>query len=617
MQFIKEGKKLKFFYDSKKLSCKSPFGCIKQAEKCTFNVFAEKGIFIHNVYLVLEGDGKVFEKELSYSGENEEYQFFSAEISVENKGLYFYFFRMISEQGKECFYKEKDQKWQMTVYDRDFAVPEDFEGSIMYQIFPDRFFSFGKTDLSGKLSPYTIHQSTDECPVYYPDENGVVRNCDFFGGNFKGIEKKLPYIKSLGVSVIYLNPIFKAYSNHRYDTCDYKETDPMLGTKEDFKALCHKAHSMGIKIILDGVFSHTGSNSIYFDKEKIFGSGATQGEKSPYFNWYTFYDFPHSYESWWGIDTLPCVKEMEKSYCDYIIRDEDSVVRHWLRLGADGFRLDVADELPDEFIALFRKVLKEEKKDALLIGEVWEDASNKISYGKVRKYFSHGELDSVMNYPFRSYIIDYAKGNMSSREFSKSLMTICENYPKEVINCLMNSLSTHDTARIINVLSGCSMDMPRDKKALYTLTDIELSLALDRLTLSVALLFILPGCPCIYYGDEAGMEGFEDPFNRRFFPWGRENEFCLELYKAFSEIRNTNPCLKNGTFCAQSQGDVLSITREKDESEVKMVVNKGEDPLHFKCGKVLFLCGGQNLGDEVILKKDGFVIFKNMLQKEK
>lgn len=356
-------------------------------------------------------------------------------------------------------------------------------------------------------------------------------------------------------------------------------------------------------------------DSIYFDKEKIFGGGAVSAKESPYFNWYTFYDYPHSYESWWGIDTLPCVKEMEKTYLDYIIRDDDSVIKHWLRLGADGFRLDVADELPDEFIALIRKTLKEEKEDAVLIGEVWEDASNKVSYGKVRKYFSHGELDSVMNYPFRNFIVDYAKGSISSLEFCENIMTICENYPKEVIHSLMNSLSTHDTARIINVLSGCSMDMPKEKKANYTLKESELAIALDRLTLSVALLFILPGCPCIYYGDEIGMQGFEDPFNRRYFSWGKENKFCLELYKTFSEIRNSNSCLKDGEISLSFDDNVLYITRKNEKNRIEMIVSKKSEPMFLRCDNVLFCHGANALGDGVLLKKDGFVISKKQLQK--
>ena len=606
---------MEFFYDSKDLSCKKPFGCIKAGEKCSINVFLQNKIFIHRVLMLMESDEKCFEIPLEYAGENEKHQIFSAEFSTDDTGLYFYHFCVISEKGKEHFFKEENKKWQITVYDKDFSVPEDFCAGVMYQIFPDRFFSHGKTDLSKKLVPYTIHKNTDECPEYFPDEKGIVKNCDFYGGNFKGIEKKLPYIKSLGVSAIYLNPIFKAYSNHRYDTCDYKETDPMLGTKDDFKHLCDTAHSMGIKIILDGVFSHTGSNSIYFDKEKIFGGGACSGKESQYFNWYTFYDFPQSYESWWGIDTLPCVKEMEESYLDYIIRDSDSVIRHWLRLGADGFRLDVADELPDEFIAMLRKVLKEEKKDAVLIGEVWEDASNKVSYGKVRKYFSHGELDSVMNYPFRNYIIDYAKENISSFEFSKKLMTICENYPAQVLCCLMNSLSTHDTARIINVLSDCSMDMPKDKKEHYTLTETELSVALDRLVLCVALLFILPGCPCIYYGDEIGMQGFEDPFNRRYFDWEKEDKFCLELYKTFSEIRNLNPCLKDGMFLSSFSGNVLTITRQKGKNKIEMIVNREKKPIYLKAENVLFCHGASSIGDGVVIKNGGFVVLKNSCKK--
>lgn len=206
-------------------------------------------------------------------------------------------------------------------------------------------------------------------------------NNDFFGGNFQGITEKLPHIASLGATVLYLNPISKAFSSHRYDTGDYKTPDPMLGTEEDFATLCQEARKLGIHVILDGVFSHTGSNSLYFDRYRAFGGhGAYADPQSPYRSWYQFYHYPDSYHCWWNFDTLPCVNKMDPTYLDYVIDGPDSVVAHWLRLGADGFRLDVVDELPDAFVLRLKRRIREIKPDALLIGEVWEDASNKIAY---------------------------------------------------------------------------------------------------------------------------------------------------------------------------------------------------------------------------------------------
>ena len=354
-----------------------------------------------------------------------------------------------------------------------------------------------------------------------PDADGIVRNCDFYGGNFAGIAAKLPYLHALGVSLLYLNPIFKAYSNHRYDTCDYRQPDPMLGTAADFTALCEAAHRLGIRVILDGVFSHTGCRSIYFDRGGEFGGGACTGPGSPYYSWYTFQHFPDRYTSWWGIDTLPCVNELDPGYLDYIIDGPDSVVAHWLRLGADGYRLDVADELPDAFILRLKDRIRQVKPDALLIGEVWEDASNKIAYGQRRRYFIDGALDSVMNYPWRKAILDYCQGWDDGTTLRQSVLRIAENYPAGVLNCVMNILGTHDTPRILSLLGG-SCDGTKDEQAQRQLSPRQRAQALERLQMAAFLQFMLPGMACIYYGDEAGMEGCGDPFNRRYFPWGAE-----------------------------------------------------------------------------------------------
>lgn len=419
-----------------------------------------------------------------------------------------------------------------------------------------------------------------------------------------GIEKKLPYLKSLGVNVIYLNPIFFAYSNHRYDTADYMKVDPLLGTEEDFKRLCDSAHEQGMRIILDGVFSHTGADSIYFDKLNRFGNGAYSAENSPYKSWYSI-AADKSYPSWWGIETLPCVNELAPSFSDYIITSENSVISHWLSLGADGFRLDVADELPDEFIALLHDRVHRIKKGAIVIGEVWEDASNKISYGVRRKYFTSSELDSVMNYPFRDAIISFIKGASDAFSFSEAIMTICENYPFDVLNRLMTSLSTHDTERILTLLSDCERPEGREGRAEYRLSASERETAVSRVLAASFLQFMLPGAPCIYYGDEAGAEGFEDPFNRGFFPWGKEDLRLTAHYQRLAELKNALPELKSGNTLVHSpDNSTVIIERTLGASSVYAVVSLNEA---FEIPeKEIIFSSSQNSR----LSKYGFALYK-------
>lgn len=491
-----------------------------------------------------------------------DYEVYTTEFSLFAKGLYFYYFKITTQNEAFDLFKQSDdtniavgELWQLTCFDKDYDTPADFKGRVMYQIFPDRFAKSGTVDPTGKLEPYQLHENMADIPVYLPDEEGRITNSDFFGGNLKGITEKLPYLKNMGIGIIYLNPIFMAYSNHRYDTADYKRIDPLLGTKQDFAILCREAHKLDIKIILDGVFSHTGSNSVYFDAKGVFGNGAVSNPNSPYREWYQFEKYPSRYTSWWGIDTLPCVNELNESYMDYIIYSKDSVISHWLKLGADGFRLDVADELPDEFIAALHKKLKEINPDALLLGEVWEDASNKISYGKRRKYFSDSNLDSVMNYPFKDAIIGYVKGEITGKDFAERIMTIVENYPRPVLDCLMNLLSTHDTPRIITVLSGKGEGMNKTEKANFKLTGSDLDRALALTKAAALLQFTLPGNPSIYYGDEIGMEGFEDPLNRAFYRWDNPNTSLQAFYQELAHLKNENKAIKYGDIIFQEAGD--------------------------------------------------------------
>ena len=392
---------------------------------------------------------------------------------------------------------------------------------------------------------------------------------------------------------MYLNPIGKAFSNHRYDTGDYKIPDPMLGTTEDFAELCREAHKLGLKVILDGVYSHTGSNSRYFNREGVFsGTGAYQSKTSPYASWYTFYEWPNNYHSWWDFNTLPTVNKMDSAFIRYIISDEDSVVAHWMKLGADGFRLDVADELPDEFLKLLYDRVKQINPDALVLGEVWEDASNKTAYGRRRTYFTNAELDSVMNYPFRTAILNFMRGWDSGHGLRETVMSIVENYPPEVTACNMNLLGTHDTPRILTALVD-DFDGSREEKAKRRLSRHNMEVARERLLMASFLQYTLPGSPSLYYGDEALMEGYKDPFNRRTYPWGQEDRDMLSHFKRLGKLRADYEALRLGDIQFFEAGDKhLGFTRTFGGKTVRIYVNRSGDSWDIPAGTVAF---GYNL----------------------
>jgi len=607
---------MRILFDSKNPKYKTPFGCLKTGEICRIRIDIPSSCGAKSVRIILNGE-RNFCVELKKTLPCDCYDVFSCEFKMEETGLYFYYFHIEDEKGGFDLYKQNlcdtnmgsGDLWQLSVIPKNYLTPDEFKGGVMYQIFPDRFSKDGECTLTDKLPPFEIHKDTGEIPHFRPNSNGEVLNNDFYGGNLKGIEKELPYLSELGVNIIYLNPIFKAFSNHRYDTCDYKQIDPMLGTEEDFVSLCKEAHNLGIKIILDGVFSHTGSDSIYFDIKNRFGGGAYHNLDSPYRSWYNFFD-DKRYESWWGISTLPCVNEMNKSFIDYIIKDEDSVIKHWLKLGADGFRLDVADELPDEFIELLRYEVKKTKPNAIVIGEVWEDASNKISYQTRRKYFTNGELDSVMNYPFREAIIELSMERISVSDFARRIMTITENYPKETLSCLMNSLSTHDTPRIMTVLSGAPMDLSRDEAFSYKLSDKEIQNARQRIKLAAVLQFFLPGIACIYYGDELGSFGFGDPFNRGYFEKDKMDYEIFDFYKSLCKIKNTNKLfISSDLSLLKCDEDILIMERSDNTDSICLAINLSNIPLKIKASSA-FICNNTTcMNTTFYVQKYGFVLY--------
>ena len=593
---------MRILFDSKQPQFKTPFGTLVPEQTCTLHIHIPSSVQTTSVTCILNYEhGQTAQAiPFEYKMKKGAYDIFQAVFSISEPGLYFYYFRIETRTGGFNLFKVGDDTnmeagdlWQVSCIPADFHTPDWAKGATIYQVFPDRFHSAGKVDLSGKLEPYTVHRSWYEDVDWKPTPEGLVLNNDFYGGNFRGIAEKMDYIASMGTTILYLNPISKSFSSHRYDTGDYKTPDPMLGTMEDFKAMVKAAHDRGIKVILDGVYSHTGSDSLYFNKNGSFpGKGAFQSQQSPYSSWYTFYNWPGSYNSWWNFDTLPTVNKMDPEFVKFIITGEDSVIAHWLRAGADGFRLDVADELPDEFLKLLYDRVKEINPDAYVLGEVWEDASNKSAYGKRRRYFVGAELDSVMNYPFRTAIINFMRGFDSGRGLKETVMSIVENYPEQVWQCNMNLLGTHDTPRILTALVD-DFDGSREEKSRRRLSRNQMDVAVERLFMASFLQYTLPGSPSLYYGDEALMEGYKDPFNRRTYPWGREDWQMLSHFKRLGRLRREQEVLRRGNIQFFQAGDKhIGFTRSLNGKTLRIYANRSADSWEIPAGRVLL---GYNL----------------------
>ncbi|MEA4912082.1 MAG: glycoside hydrolase family 13 protein [Oscillospiraceae bacterium] len=510
-----------------------------------------------------------------------------ARHTFEKEGLYFYAFRcgdrfLLRGARGQAAEKTSGDWFQQTVYAADYCPPRGFSGGVLYQIFPDRF-AVGGGVLRTPFADRVYHAAPQERPVYRPDADGRVRNNDYFGGNFCGIEEKLPYLCSLGVTALYLNPVCEAHSNHRYNTADYKKPDPLLGGEADFRSLCAAARRRGIKILLDGVFSHTGDDSVYFNRYGRYDSvGAYQSERSPWASWYKFRSFPNDYASWWGFDTLPEVNESDPSFAEFIC-GAGGAVDYWMGLGASGFRLDVADELPDAFIEKLRAAVRRSDPEGMVLGEVWEDASNKISYGARRRFLWGNELDSVMNYPFRTAILEFLRAPDAAL-FCERVETLLENYPKPMTDRLMNMLSTHDTERAINVLAAGPCDgRDRDWQAQRSLSRDEYLRGVELLKLAYTLAFTLPGIPCVYYGDEIGMTGWKDPFNRCFMRWDDGDKNILDYIKALSSRRRGCTAFTNGALrFVEAPAGCVAFVRENDRERALVAVNRGERTAEIK-----------------------------------
>ena len=577
-------------FDSRDPRCKYPYGALP----CSTRIFLTlrppqaEGFASCTLVALAEFASRRWEVPLYPAGEEEDRTLFAGVCDLpEEPDLVWLCFRFTRHSGQVVWLGKnglcgegESVCWQQTVYDDTLSTPDWFGRGVTYQIFPDRFRRTGVPDPRGMLGNRVVHRNWEELMEYLPDEWGEIRNRDFFGGSLAGIEEKLDYLEGLGVSTLYLCPIFESDSNHRYNTGDYDKVDPMLGTEEDFCRLCRKARERGIHVMLDGVFNHTGSNSRYFNACGTYPSlGAAQSYESPYISWYSFQEWPVRYDSWWGIHTLPAVNEMDPDYIDFIIEGPDSVIRRWLRSGADAWRLDVADELPDEFIARIRRVMMEEKPSSFLLGEVWEDGSNKIAYDQRRRYLLGRETHGLMNYPFRVSALDYLRGG-GAEHFREAMEVIRENYPPPAFYSGMNMLGTHDNPRVLTMLGTWPKAAPasRTERAYYRMTPEEYYKGSRLLQAGAVLLYAFPGSPTVFYGDEAGMEGYEDPFNRGTFPWGREDRMLQRRFALLGQLRKQRRSMQMGDLrWLHARGHVLAFSREWEGERTVAALNVGQE----------------------------------------
>ena len=592
---------MQIYHNSQDKNFRCPTGAVVIGEKVRLSLLVRETPMPVSARIRLWNGGEHFENMTLEKSDSEGF-WYSADITVLSEpGLLWYSFEINFENETvyytnnaqklggvgEIHYAQPDISYQITVYDKSFKTPDWFKNAIMYQIFPDRFCRAGEEDsFPERRCGYRLHEDWYEDFYFdkHPFEYGPACN-DFYGGNLKGIMSKLDYLKELGISVIYLNPIFEAHSNHRYNTANYLKIDPVLGDEKDLENLVKSAKKQGIEIILDGVFSHTGDDSIYFNKYGRYDTvGAYNSKNSPYFSWFKFSEYPNEYSSWWGISTLPETEENDLSFTNFIA-GENGVIKYWLDKGVKGFRLDVADELPDGILDKIRLAVKRDSKENYLLGEVWEDASTKISYGSRRRFLRGKQLDSVMNYPFANAIIDFVK-NGKGQNLVNTVMSILENYPKPAVKLLMNHIGTHDTSRILTVLGSGYTPESREEQSRTHLYEEDYKKAVDRLKLAAVLQYTLPGVPSLFYGDEAGVEGYGDPFCRATYPWGRENMELLDFYKHLGKFRRNNSAFKEGEFVPIFADDTMvAYIRTDGKNTVLTAVNVGVTTVQIEVPK--------------------------------
>lgn len=503
-----------------------------------------------------------------------------------DSGLFFFHFEAETPVGRRYTVCDENRlalsdrfvnEFQLTVYQNVYAAPDWLDRGVFYQIFVDRFSKSGRSE---RRADAVYCEDWETGTPEYPARAGQeYPNHTHFGGDLYGVAEKLDYLQDLGVTVLYLSPVAEAFSNHKYDTGDYLRVDRSFGGDEALADLLQRAHARGMRVILDGVFNHVGDDSVYFNRYGKYASvGACQSKVSPYYPWFRFHSYPDTYECWWGIRNLPRTVKCE-SFRSFIC---GQVIPHYLRMGVDGYRLDVADELDSDFLEEIVAAIKREKPDAAVLGEVWEDASNKIAYEERKRYLQGRQLDGVMNYPLRNGLIAFLREGDSSLLRMVTETLYC-HYPPAAMAHTMNSIGTHDTERILTVLGG-EADEGEENAVLAArrMTDAQRRRATQLLCCGYVLLAALPGIPCIYYGDEAGMEGYHDPFNRRPFPWHAIDPTLHHCFQEVNRIRAAEPLFAAETFrTLDSPADTFACCRETAEACLTVVANRGEQPCRW------------------------------------
>ncbi len=583
--------KISFYQGNKEI-----FGSALELGKAytlTAKIPVELGAYEISFHIFRDSDGKEFEYIGGWFSREEQFDVFKFRVNTLDFGCGLYFCEVKIQNPASTIYAEKQNKtllfssrfknsrFQFLISDFKYEAPSQLYGGIIYHIFVDRFrrskFSFDNN--KNKL----LLDWTDKLPEYpkYPGEK--IKNDYFYGGDLFGVSEKLDYLLTLGVNIIYLSPIFESPSNHKYDTSNYMNVDEGFGGDAALLKLIKEAKKRGIYVILDGVFNHTGDDSIYFNKHgKYSALGAYQSKESKYYSWYEFKKYPQEYTSWWDIDILPRINPDKEECREYFI-GEGGVIGKYLDMGILGFRLDVVDELSDAFIEKIKEKQNEINKKSVLYGEVWEDASNKIAYNRRKKYYLGSELDGVMNYPLRKGIIDYLR-NKDTNALSYYFNEVMPNAPKRIRDCFMNLIGSHDTERIITALGGEEKGgKSGDELFLYKMTEGEYSGAVQLLKCAYALIATLPGIPSIYYADEVGAEGYSDPHNRKPFPWGNENKELLEYYRLIGKIRRNSPVFRDGEIkIIYFDRNYLIFERYKVYNKIVTVINNTQDKLILK-----------------------------------
>ncbi len=653
------------YFDSKDEAYKSVYGAVATDEEVTFSITT--GTDITSASLLIKGkENKAVE--MSKAGEAVDgKQKWSATTSLSMLGEYSYYFA-VSNGASVKVYGDDDgyygtgkvsdltevKPYDLVVYQSGFETPDWMKNAVIYQIFPDRFFdgdesnndnqttARGAVDYEYITDWYTLPENPEQeglldeatyksTGAYYGD--GQWSN-EIYGGDLEGITERIDYLEALGVTVIYLNPVFSSISNHRYDACDYTEIDPVLGTMGDFTELVTIAEEHGMKVVLDGVFNHVSDDSIYFDRyykfiddgldtigaypywayvydymaENSVDQATAEAAAKTYFtNTYGITDYSYTewfdvfqttmkddegnevydtigqrtdkpvygYDGWWGYDSMPIIKSTNGSeyqtgdWAEEIIYNEDgtSVTQYWISQGSDGWRLDVANEVSDETWQRFRESVKSLNSEAVIIGEIWTDAT---------KYILGDMYDSVMNYMFRSAVTSFAMGT-DAETTTNNMERLRERYPEEAFYAMMNLVGSHDTTRILSYLDGIGDDRTqKDINSAFPTYENTSALAKQRQYLVSFLQFTYAGAPTIYYGDEIGMTGSDDPDDRRAFEWGKGNEELVTWYATLANIRSQYSALRTGSvesFDSGSENVLAYVRRDANDAMIVLANN--------------------------------------------